>query len=100
MSLIEEGRQVKRGKCSEIRGKIQTPGYPQYPRLSQLLKKGYLGYLPQCTACLKASHTRLSKTHLPSLDPREPVLVKLPPPRIDSKLFTQKAEKVGESITV
>ena len=47
---------------------IQRLGYPAYPSLSKLLnKKGYLGYLPHCTPCLKAS-PRLSKTHLPSLD--------------------------------
>ena len=47
---------------------IQRLGYPPYRSLSKLLnKKGYLGYLPQCTPCLKAS-PRLSKTHLKSLD--------------------------------
>ena len=55
---------------------IQRLGYPAYPSLSKLLnKKGYLGYLARCTPCLKA-FPRLSKTHFPSLDPREPRLVK------------------------
>ena len=92
MSLIGEGRQLKRGKYGQNVPNWDSRLSAQYPSLSKLLKKGYLGYLPGCTPCLKV----LSKTHSHSLDPREPRLVKLLPRRI----FNSKVGKMGESITL
>ena len=65
--LSRGGGMSKEGNMAKM-FPIQRLGYPPYPSLSKLLnKKGYLGYLPQCTLCLKAS-PRLSRTHLRSLD--------------------------------
>lgn len=75
---------------------IETPGYQHSIRGNRsYLKKVILATCRSAPPVWRPLPTRLSKTHLQSLDPREPRLVKLLPRGIHSKVG-----KMGESITV